>query len=108
MFSKVLVANRGEIAVRVIRACRELGLQTVAVYSQADAKAGYLRFADETICIGKASSADSYLSIPNVLAAAEIAAEAADAAKEACSAASGTVTPWGAVAAGGTATAADP
>jgi acetyl-CoA carboxylase biotin carboxylase subunit len=73
MISRVLVANRGEIALRVIRACRELGLQTVAVYSQADAKAGYLRFADETICIGKASSADSYLSIPNVLAAAEIA-----------------------------------
>ena len=73
MISRVLVANRGEIALRVLRACRELGLQTVAVYSQADAKAGYLRFADETICIGKARSADSYLSIPNILAAAEIA-----------------------------------
>ncbi len=73
MISRVLVANRGEIALRVIRACRELGLQTVAVYSQADAKAGYLRFADETICIGSAASAGSYLSIPNILAAAEIA-----------------------------------
>ncbi len=73
MLSRVLVANRGEIALRVIRACRELGLQTVAVYSTADAKAGYLRFADETICIGAPASAKSYLSIPNILAAAEIA-----------------------------------
>lgn len=73
MFSRVLVANRGEIALRVIRACRELGLQTVAVYSTADRKAGYLRYADESICIGDAASARSYLSIPNILAAAEIA-----------------------------------
>lgn len=73
MFSRVLVANRGEIALRVIRACRELGIQTAAVYSTADAKAPYLRYADETICIGPAPSAKSYLSIPNILAAAEIA-----------------------------------
>jgi len=73
MFSRVLVANRGEIALRVIRACRELGLQTVAVYSTADAKASYLGFADETVCIGPPPSAQSYLSIPNILSAAEIA-----------------------------------
>ncbi len=73
MFSRVLVANRGEIALRVIRACRELGVQTVAVYSSADKDASYLRYADETICIGPAPSAKSYLSIPNILAAAEIA-----------------------------------
>ncbi len=73
MISRVLVANRGEIALRIIRACRDLGLQTVAVYSTADREAGYLRFADETICIGSAASAGSYLSIPNILAAAEIA-----------------------------------
>ena len=73
MFKRILVANRGEIALRVIRACRELGIETVAVYSSADAKAGYLRFADETICIGAPPSAKSYLSIPNILSAAEIA-----------------------------------
>ena len=59
MISRVLVANRGEIALRVIRACREMGLQTVAVYSTADAKAGYLAYADETVCIGPAPSAQS-------------------------------------------------
>ena len=73
MFSRILVANRGEIALRVIRACRELGIETVAVYSSADAKSGYLRYADETICIGPPPSAKSYLSIPNILSAAEIA-----------------------------------
>jgi acetyl-CoA carboxylase biotin carboxylase subunit len=73
LFKRILVANRGEIALRVIRACRELGIETVAVYSSADAKAGYLRYADETICIGPPPSAKSYLSIPNILAAAEIA-----------------------------------
>ncbi|MCG3134392.1 MAG: Biotin carboxylase [Planctomycetes bacterium] len=73
MFSRVLVANRGEIALRVIRACREMGLETVAVYSSADAKASYLRYADESICIGPPQSAKSYLSIPAILAAAEIA-----------------------------------
>jgi acetyl-CoA carboxylase, biotin carboxylase subunit len=73
MFSRVLVANRGEIALRVIRACRELGIQTVAVYSVADAKGSWLRLADESICIGPAPSSKSYLSIPAILAAAEIA-----------------------------------
>ena len=73
MFQRVLVANRGEIALRVIRACRELGIQTVAVYSKADEQAIYLRHADETICIGPPPSADSYLSIPQIIAAAEIA-----------------------------------
>jgi len=73
MFRRVLIANRGEIAQRVIRACRELGIETVAVYSQADADALYLQQADETICIGKAASAGSYLHIPAIIAAAEIA-----------------------------------
>jgi acetyl-CoA carboxylase, biotin carboxylase subunit len=69
---KVLIANRGEIALRIIRACRELGLQTVAIYSTADKNALHVRFADEAICIGAPSSADSYLNIPAVLSAAEI------------------------------------
>jgi len=73
MFRRVLIANRGEIAQRVIRACRELGVETVAVYSQADADALYLRQADETICIGKAASSGSYLHVPAIIAAAEIA-----------------------------------
>ena len=73
MFSRVLVANRGEIALRVIRACRELGVQTVAVYSAADAKGSWLRLADESICIGPAPSSKSYLSIPAIRAAAVIA-----------------------------------
>jgi acetyl-CoA carboxylase biotin carboxylase subunit len=73
MFRRVLIANRGEIAQRVIRACRELGVETVAVYSTADADAVYLRQADETICIGPAQSAKSYLSIPAIIAAAEVA-----------------------------------
>jgi acetyl-CoA carboxylase, biotin carboxylase subunit len=72
-FQRILVANRGEIALRVIRACRELGIQTVAVYSKADEHALYLRYADETICIGPSASTESYLSIPNIIAAAEIA-----------------------------------
>ncbi|MBM3327997.1 MAG: acetyl-CoA carboxylase biotin carboxylase subunit [Calditrichaeota bacterium] len=72
MFKKVLIANRGEIALRVIRACRELGLKTVAVYSQADADALHVRFADEAICIGPAKSRDSYLHIPRLIGAAEI------------------------------------
>lgn len=69
---KVLIANRGEIAVRIIRACRDLGLQTVAVYSQADAEALHVLHADEAICIGEAPSHKSYLKIPNILSACEI------------------------------------
>jgi acetyl-CoA carboxylase, biotin carboxylase subunit len=72
MFKKVLIANRGEIALRVIRACRELGVQTVAVYSEADRESLHVRFADDDVCIGPASSRESYLRIPRIIAAAEI------------------------------------
>ena len=72
MFKKVLIANRGEIALRVICACRELGIKTVAVYSEADENSLHVRFADEDVCIGPARSADSYLSVPAVISAAEI------------------------------------
>ena len=72
MLRRVLVANRGEIAQRIIRACRELGIETVAVYSEVDADAVYLRQADETICIGPPPSARSYLNIPAIISAAEI------------------------------------
>ena len=72
MFKKVLIANRGEIALRVIRACRELGIQTVAVYSEADRESLHVRFADDDVCIGPASSRESYLRIPRLIAAAEI------------------------------------
>ncbi len=72
MFSKVLIANRGEIALRVIRACRELGIQTVAAYSEADRESLHVRFADDDVCIGPAPSRDSYLKIPRLIAAAEI------------------------------------
>ncbi|OFW06892.1 MAG: acetyl-CoA carboxylase biotin carboxylase subunit [Acidobacteria bacterium RIFCSPLOWO2_02_FULL_67_36] len=72
MFKKILIANRGEIALRVIYACRELGIKTVAVYSEADENSLHVRFADEDVCIGPAKSADSYLSVPAVLSAAEI------------------------------------
>ena len=72
MFSKILIANRGEIALRVIRACRELGIQTVVVYSTADADAAYLQLADEAICIGDPPAAKSYLNIPQIISAAEI------------------------------------
>ncbi|MFH1281774.1 MAG: acetyl-CoA carboxylase biotin carboxylase subunit [Candidatus Omnitrophota bacterium] len=72
MFSKILIANRGEIALRIIRACHEMGIRTVAVYSQADRTSLHVRFADEAICIGQASSAHSYLNIPAIISAAEI------------------------------------
>jgi acetyl-CoA carboxylase biotin carboxylase subunit len=72
MFNKVLIANRGEIALRVIRACRELGVQTVAVYSEADRESLHVRFADDDVCIGPAPSRQSYLNIPRIIAAAEI------------------------------------
>lgn len=72
MFEKILIANRGEIALRVQRACRELGIKTVAVHSVADAEAKYVRLADESVCIGPASSAESYLNIPAIISAAEV------------------------------------
>jgi acetyl-CoA carboxylase biotin carboxylase subunit len=72
MFQKVLIANRGEIALRVIRACKELGIATVAVYSEADRECLHVRFADDDVCIGRAPSRDSYLNIPRLIAAAEI------------------------------------
>ena len=72
MFKKVLIANRGEIALRVIRACRELDIQTVAVYSEADRESLHVRFADDDVCIGPAPSRESYLKIPRLIAAAEI------------------------------------
>jgi acetyl-CoA carboxylase biotin carboxylase subunit len=73
MFSKILIANRGEIALRIIRACRELGIAAVTVYSQADAGTPYLQLADEAICIGPAAAAGSYLNIPAIISAAEVA-----------------------------------
>jgi acetyl-CoA carboxylase biotin carboxylase subunit len=72
MFKKVLIANRGEIALRVIRACRELGIQTVAVYSEADRESLHVRFADDDVCIGPPPARESYLRIPRLIAAAEI------------------------------------
>ncbi len=73
MFSKILVANRGEIALRIIRACKEIDVRTVAIYSEADADSLHVRFADEAICIGPSPATNSYLNIPNIISAAEIA-----------------------------------
>ena len=72
MFDKILIANRGEIALRVLRACKELGISTVAVHSTADADAMHVRLADESVCIGPPPARDSYLNIPQILAACEI------------------------------------
>lgn len=72
MFNKILIANRGEIALRIIRTCKEMGIKTVAVYSTADKDSLHVKFADEAVCIGKPSSVDSYLNIPHIMAAAEI------------------------------------
>jgi len=72
MFSRILIANRGEIALRIIRACREMGIQTVCVYSTADADAAYLKLADQAICIGKAPPGESYLKMDRIIAAAEV------------------------------------
>ena len=72
MLDKVVIANRGEIALRILRACRELGIKTVAVHSTADANLMHVRLADESVCIGPAAALDSYLNIPAIIAAAEI------------------------------------
>src|SRR3954453_159974 len=72
MFDKILIANRGEIALRILRACKELGIPTVAVHSTADAEAMHVRLADESVCIGPAAAKDSYLNIPAILSAAAI------------------------------------
>src|SRR3981081_4462629 len=72
MFKKILIANRGEVALRIIYACRELGIKTVAVYSEADENQLHVKFADEDVCIGPARSADSYLNVPAIISAAEI------------------------------------
>ena len=72
MFDKILIANRGEIALRVLRACKELGIKTVAVHSTADADAMHVRFADESVCIGPPAAKDSYLNVAAILSACEI------------------------------------
>ncbi|MDR0248017.1 MAG: acetyl-CoA carboxylase biotin carboxylase subunit, partial [Burkholderiales bacterium] len=72
MFDKILIANRGEIALRIQRACREMGIKTVVVHSEADNDAKYVRLADESVCIGPASPALSYLNMPAIIAAAEV------------------------------------
>ena len=71
-FKKILIANRGEIALRIHRACKEMGINTVAVYSEADREAMHVRLADESVCIGPNSAADSYLNIPAIISACEI------------------------------------
>lgn len=72
MFEKILIANRGEIALRIQRACREMGIKTVVVHSEADREAKYVKLADESVCIGPAPSAKSYLNVPALIAAAEV------------------------------------
>src|ERR1700759_4992470 len=72
MFEKILIANRGEIALRIHRACREMGIKTVAVHSTADANAMHVRLADESVCIGPPAARDSYLNVPAILSAATI------------------------------------
>ena len=78
MFSRILIANRGEIALRIIRTCKRLNIETVVVYSQADKEALYLKLADRAICIGAPPARESYLRINNIIAAAEIARYAAE------------------------------
>ncbi len=73
MFKKVLIANRGEIALRIIRACKELGIRSVAVYSDIDTDSLHVQMADEAICIGPAAASESYLKITNIISAAEVA-----------------------------------
>ena len=73
MFSRILVACRGEIALRIIRTCRELGIETVAIFSEADRGAHYLELADHAICVGPASPSESYLNVARILSAAEVA-----------------------------------
>src|SRR6516164_9253031 len=73
MFQRILIANRGEIALRIIRACKELGIESVVVYSEADRNASYVKLADQAICIGSAPPAESYLKIPRIISAAEVA-----------------------------------
>ena len=72
MFKKILIANRGEIALRIQRACRELGIKSVVVYSEADRDAKYVKLADEAVCIGPAASAQSYLNMPAIISTAEV------------------------------------
>ena len=72
MFEKILIANRGEIAVRIIRTCREMGIKTVAIYSEADANSMHVQLADEAVCIGPGPSTESYLRIDRIISAAEI------------------------------------
>src|SRR5215831_7611821 len=72
MFEKILIANRGEIALRIQRACREMGIRTVVVYSEADREAKYVKLADESVCIGPPPSAGSYLNVPAIISAAEV------------------------------------